>query len=327
MMRLSRSPRRTAPPNLRMLPNALTTLALCAGMNAIRYAVQGRWEASVIAIAVASVLDGLDGATARLLGAQSKFGAELDSLSDVVCFGVAPAILLYLWSLHDGGNFGWVATLSFGICAALRLARFNASQVSTGVRQAKAPYFVGVPTPAGAGVALLPLIADFEIGPTLVGHPYVTALWTIGTALLMVSRIPTPSLNAIHIRPQLRVPLLAVIGISAGAAVDIPWATLLALGAMYLISLPILAWRRQRNRGAIQPSVLSEENDSEELAGYGHGTAEAASDLFRPIEPVARPTVHHDAVAAAAPGRGSFAADALRDNPGLELPARRPPSP
>jgi CDP-diacylglycerol--serine O-phosphatidyltransferase len=243
MMKLTLGQRRMPPPNLRMLPNALTTLALCAGMNAIRFAVQGRWEASVIAVAIASVLDMLDGRTARLLHAQSKFGAELDSLSDVVCFGVAPALLLYLWSLHQAGNFGWIATLSFGICAALRLARFNASIVSTSGRQVKATFFVGVPTPAAAGIALLPLIADFQIGPAFIDHPYPTGLWTIATALLMVSRIPTPSWNAIHIRPKMRLPLLAAIGISAGAAADMPWAAFLVLGGAYLVALPVMAWR------------------------------------------------------------------------------------
>jgi CDP-diacylglycerol--serine O-phosphatidyltransferase len=233
---------------VRLLPNALTTLALAAGMNAIRFAIQERWEASVIAIAIAAVFDVLDGRAARLLNAQSRFGAELDSLSDVVCFGVAPAILLYLWSLHGAGNFGWLATLAFGICAALRLARFNAALSTTSLRQAKAPFFVGVPTPAGAGLAILPVIASFEIGPALSFHPFLIALWTVGSALLMVSRIPTPSLNAIHVRPRLRLPVLAMIGIFAGASVDMPWAALLCVGAAYLGCLPILMMRQRRAR-------------------------------------------------------------------------------
>jgi len=137
--------------------------------------------------------------------------------------------------------------LSFGICAALRLARFNASIVLTGSRPVKAPYFVGVPTPAGAGIALLPLIADFEAGPLFVVHPYLIGLWTIATALLMVSRIPTPALSGIHIRPRMRLPLLAGIGISAGAAVDMPWVAALVLGAAYLLALPLLARRYRKN--------------------------------------------------------------------------------
>jgi CDP-diacylglycerol--serine O-phosphatidyltransferase len=233
---------------VRLLPNALTTLALAAGMNGIRFAVQERWEASVIAIVIAAVLDVLDGRAARLLNAQSRFGAELDSLSDVVCFGVAPAILLYLWSLHGAGNFGWLATLAFGICAALRLARFNAALSATSLRQAKAPFFVGVPTPAGAGLAILPVIVDFETGPLLADYPFLVAIWTVVVALLMVSRIPTPSLAAIHIRPRMRLPLLALIGIAAGASVDVPWAALLCAGLIYICCVPVLVLRQRRAR-------------------------------------------------------------------------------
>jgi CDP-diacylglycerol--serine O-phosphatidyltransferase len=232
-----------------MLPNALTTLALCAGMNAIRFAVQGRWEAAVIAIAVAAVLDTLDGRTARLLNAQSKFGAELDSLADIVSFGVTPAILLYLWALHSAGNIGWIATLAFSICAALRLARFNTALSAIGPRQPKAPYFVGVPTPAGAGTALLPLVIDLEAGePVLVNHPFFVSLWVLGVALLMVSRIPTLALTSFRVGQRFRLPLLAVIGIAAGAIVDTPWMAAIVVILAYLLSIPILYWQRERLR-------------------------------------------------------------------------------
>jgi CDP-diacylglycerol--serine O-phosphatidyltransferase len=237
-----------------MLPNALTTLALCAGMNAIRFAVQSRWEAAVIAIVIAAILDTLDGRTARLLNAQSKFGAELDSLADIVSFGVTPAILMYLWALHSAGNIGWVATLAFSICAALRLARFNTALSAIGPRQPKAPYFVGVPTPAGAGTALLPLIIDFQVGePVLANHPYLVSLWVLAVALLMVSRIPTLALTSIHIGQRFRLPLLAVIGIVAGITVDTPWATAIVVIAIYLLSIPVLYWQRARlrRRGAL----------------------------------------------------------------------------
>jgi CDP-diacylglycerol--serine O-phosphatidyltransferase len=261
---------------MRLLPNALTTLALAAGMNAIRFAVQGRWKASVIAIVIAAVFDVLDGRAARLLNVQSRFGAELDSLSDVVCFGVAPALLLYLWSLNGAGNFGWLATLAFSICAALRLARFNAALSATSLRQAKAPFFVGVPTPAAAGLAILPVIGDFEIGPALSLYPYMVAIWTVGVALLMVSRIPTPSLAAIRVPPRLRLPLLAMIGILAGASVDMPWAALLCAGAAYMACVPILVLRQRRARSAapgVEPASL-------ESIGLGLDTDEA--DLTNP---------------------------------------------
>jgi CDP-diacylglycerol--serine O-phosphatidyltransferase len=269
-MRIDLKRRRRGPGGpsvIRMLPNALTTLALCAGMNAIRFAVQGRWEAGVIAIVIAGILDTLDGRTARLLNAQSKFGAELDSLSDIVCFGVAPAILVYLWALHDAGNFGWLATLSLGICAALRLARFNTAlaATSTAARSVKAAYFVGVPTPAAAGLAILPMMIDFEMGgPMLASHPYPLSLWTVAMALLMVSRVPTPSLSGIHIRPKLRLPLLAIIGIAAGAIVDMPWATLISVAAVYLISLPYYAWKRPITRPIVVEA--DEVMDGEEIS-------------------------------------------------------------
>ncbi len=255
------------PSLIRQLPNTLTTLALAAGMNAIRFAMQDRWKAAVIAIMIAGILDTLDGRTARLLNAQSKFGAELDSLSDVVCFGVAPSLLLYLWSLHTAGNFGWLATLAFGICAALRLARFNSALTAIGPRQPKAPYFVGVPTPAGAGIALLPLIVDFEVGgPGFVNHPYVVSLWMLMTALLMVSRIPTLSLSGIRVPHWLRLPLLAVIGIAAGATVDVPWATAITLALAYLASIPVLYWRRRRLRGGGGRDAAPSANPQESVA-------------------------------------------------------------
>jgi CDP-diacylglycerol--serine O-phosphatidyltransferase len=234
-----------------MLPNALTTLALAAGMNAIRFAVQGRWKAAIIAIMVAALLDTLDGRTARLLNAQSKFGAELDSLSDVVSFGVAPALMLYLWTLHTAGNIGWLATLAFGICAALRLARFNTALSAIGPKQPKAPYFVGVPTPAGAGLGMLPMIIDLQNGgPLLVGYPYMVAFWIIGVALLMVSRIPTLALTGFHVTQRMRMPMLAVIGIAAGAIVDMPWEMAIVVAIAYLVSIPLIYWRHAKQRRA-----------------------------------------------------------------------------
>jgi CDP-diacylglycerol--serine O-phosphatidyltransferase len=241
-----------------MLPNALTTLALAAGMNGIRFAVQGRWKAAIIAIVVAAVLDTLDGRTARLLNAQSKFGAELDSLSDVVSFGVGPALMLYLWTLHSAGNIGWLATLAFGICAALRLARFNTALSAIGPKQPKAPYFVGVPTPAGAGLAMLPMIIDQQNGgPLLVNHPYVVSFWIIGVALLMVSRIPTLALTGFHVTQRMRMPMLAVIGIAAGAIVDMPWEMAIVLGIAYLVSIPVIYWRHAKQRGSVTAETLT----------------------------------------------------------------------
>lgn len=236
--RRERRPRLKGMPINRLLPNVLTTLALCAGMTAIRFAIQAQWRAAVIAILVAALLDALDGRIARLLNGQSKFGAELDSLSDAISFGVAPAMLLFLWVMKNGGGLGWVSVLAFTVCSALRLARFNAKLGESDLPPWAFNYFTGVPAPAGAGLALLPLIASFEIGPGIVGHPLVVGIWTVLVALLMVSRLPTFSLKGIRVPHRHIVPVLVVVGLVAASLVSAPWATLALIGLAYLMSLP-----------------------------------------------------------------------------------------
>src|SRR5579863_8518097 len=177
----------------RLVPNVLTMLALCAGMTAIRFALNGNFQAAVASILVAAVLDGLDGRVARLLKATSTFGAELDSLSDFVSFGVAPAAVLYLWTMSALHSVGWAIVLFYAVCCALRLARFN-TQLS--VEPAPPPgYFTGVPAPGGAGIVLMPMYASFEWGDWIARSPYLGAVWIAGIALLMVSRLPTLSLK------------------------------------------------------------------------------------------------------------------------------------
>jgi CDP-diacylglycerol--serine O-phosphatidyltransferase len=155
----------------RLIPNMLTVMALCAGLTSMLYALQARWEPAVIAIVAAGVLDGLDGRIARLLNGQSKFGAELDSLSDFISFGVAPALLLYIWQLSELKGLGWAVTMAFAVCCALRLARFNTKLDNTDLPAWTSRFFVGVPAPAGAGLALIPVMATFELGPGYLDHP------------------------------------------------------------------------------------------------------------------------------------------------------------
>lgn len=243
--RLPRQRRGMRPPRLRgltintMLPNMLTIMALSSGMTGMRFAIEQRWESAVLAILVAAVFDALDGRIARLLNGQSKFGAELDSLSDVVSFGVAPGIILYMWSLQHAPSYGWIACLMFGACAALRLARFNTALGAAAQKPAWAyNYFTGVPAPAGAALVLLPLIASFEMGPTVFAHPGVVAVWTVGMAALMISAVPTFSLKGIHIPQGYVVFVLLGLALLAGAVVNAPWLTLMALGCVYMISLP-----------------------------------------------------------------------------------------
>ncbi|HYC04445.1 MAG TPA: CDP-diacylglycerol--serine O-phosphatidyltransferase [Azospirillaceae bacterium] len=223
----------------KMLPNILTLLALSAGMTGMRFAIQGRFEEAVISIMVAAVLDALDGRIARLLNAQSKFGAELDSLSDVVSFGVAPAMVLWMWTLDEGRAYGWVAALLFAVCAALRLARFNTMLGLAADKPAWAyNYFTGVPAPAGAALALLPLIASFEIGAEIIGHPVLVAIWTIAIACLMISAIPTYSLKGQRIPQRYVVFVLVGVGLLAAGVVSAPWTTFTVIALIYLASLP-----------------------------------------------------------------------------------------
>jgi CDP-diacylglycerol--serine O-phosphatidyltransferase len=223
----------------KMIPNILTLLALCAGMTAIRFAINGKFEAAVVAILIAGVLDGLDGRVARLLKASSSFGAQLDSLSDFVCFGVAPAMLLYIWTMNSIGSFGWVVALLFGVCSALRLARFN-TQIGIPDPPAYAyNFFTGVPAPAAAFLAVLPLCASFELGPEFFRSPYLCALTTVSVAALMVSRVPTFSGKRFRVPADYVVPLLLGAAILAAFLTTAPWLTLLAVGLGYLATIPL----------------------------------------------------------------------------------------
>jgi CDP-diacylglycerol---serine O-phosphatidyltransferase len=229
----------------RFLPNAITLLALCSGLTGLRFALHQKWEAAVLAILVAAIFDALDGRVARLLKSASKFGAELDSLSDVISFGVAPAFVLYLWGLGDGGGFGWIATLALVVSAALRLARFNTMLDNPNLPAFTAGFFTGIPAPAGAALALLPIVLGFVIEDYALPNS-VTASWVILIALLMVSRIPTYSMKKVRIPAALIVPLLLGVGLLAAALVTNPWPTLLAIGTLYALSIPFSALRYQR---------------------------------------------------------------------------------
>ncbi len=231
-------PRLKGPPLNHMIPNILTLLALCAGLTAIRFALQAKWEHAVFAVLLAAILDGLDGRIARLLKVTSRFGAELDSLSDFVCFGVAPAMVMYLWTLKDAGSPGWALALLFVVCSALRLARFN-----TMIGQANLPpyaynFFTGVPAPAAAGLALLPLMLSFELGEAFFSSPLVVGLVMIAVAFMMVSRVPTFSLKGLRIPHPYILPGFLVLALLAAFMVTAPWVTLPLIEIVYAISIP-----------------------------------------------------------------------------------------
>jgi CDP-diacylglycerol--serine O-phosphatidyltransferase len=179
-----------------LIPNIFTLLGLCAGLTAIRMAIEHRWDLAVAALVFAAFLDGIDGRIARLLKASSRFGAELDSLADFVNFGVAPAIIMFNWALEDLHSMGWIAVLVFAVCAALRLARFNVALEAPDVPAWKSSYFVGVPAPAGAIILLLPIYAQ-DLGLHVPSLTPLVFFYTLAIALLMVSRVPTFSLKMV----------------------------------------------------------------------------------------------------------------------------------
>lgn len=235
-----------------MIPNAITAVALCLGLTGVSLAIRGDWERALAAIVLAGVLDGVDGRVARLLRAQSKFGAELDSLSDNIAFGTAPALILFLWSLQYAPWFGWIAALALAVCCALRLARFNARLDVAEQPHKSAGFNTGVPAPAGAGLAFVPMYLWLITGEPLFQRWELVAVWTVLIALLMISNLPTYSWASIRIRPAWRLMALAGVALFGAALIRAPWQTLLALAALYLLMIPfgLGSYARVRRRRA-----------------------------------------------------------------------------
>jgi CDP-diacylglycerol--serine O-phosphatidyltransferase len=254
--------RRFRPVPMRLLiPNLITLLALCAGLSAMRMALEGKFDIAVYLVLLAAILDSMDGRIARLLKGTSKFGAELDSLADFVSFGAGPALILYLWGMNNAGPVGWIAVLVFSICGALRLARFNV-QIEDPNRPAwMANFFTGVPIPAGAILLLLPIYLDRSGLPNLLSPPLVATAYTILIALLMVSKVPVFSGKKLGARvPRERVLPLFVAAIAFVALLfSYPWEVLAVGSVAYLVSLPIIAMQArkmaQAERDAPPPSV------------------------------------------------------------------------
>lgn len=223
----------------RLSPNIVTVLALCAGMTGIRFALAGEWQNAVLAIVIGGVLDASDGRLARILGASTRFGAELDSLSDVISFGVAPAIVLYVWVMSAAGSVGWALVLLFCVCVALRLARFNTVLDEPKPSWAN-QFFTGVPAPAGAGLVLLPMMLSFQTdGGWIFDSVWLNAIVIIVVSMLLVSRIPTYSFKRIRVPQQGVLPLLLLVGVMAAFLVGAPWATLAVVGLLYSASIPM----------------------------------------------------------------------------------------
>jgi len=256
----------------RLVPNILTLLGLCAGLVAMRFALESRWEQAASLIVVAAVIDGLDGRLARLLKATSRFGAEFDSLADFLSFGVAPAFILYLWSVSTAGPIGFMPCLLFAVCCALRLARFNAALDAVPSLAPKPAYaqsfFTGVPAPAGAGLALFPLFLSLMLDgwgwpgfSHAVRHPAFVALVLVLVGATMVSTLPTWSFKNFKVPRNLVLPLLLGIGGYVALLVAEPWAALAAASMIYGGMLPFSArsyLRLRREAEAVRTPVLVE---------------------------------------------------------------------
>ncbi len=262
-----RGPRLREIPFRMVLPNLITLLAICAGMSGIRLAFEDRFETAVIMVLIAAFLDGIDGRVARMLKASSQFGAQMDSLADVVNFGVAPALVLYAFLLDKAGSIGWIAGLLFAIACCLRLARFNvmAEESSTPDRSKwQADYFIGVPAPAGALLVLLPVYLGFLGIEPSVPFAYAAAGFTVINALLLVSRLPVFSgkSTSMHIRRDMVMPLILAFVLYVLILVSYTWETLTASAVIYLIALPFSA-RAYARRMARERAEEAAERDSE----------------------------------------------------------------
>jgi CDP-diacylglycerol--serine O-phosphatidyltransferase len=235
-----------------LLPNLITLLALCAGLTAIRLAVEEKLEWAVAAIVFAALLDGIDGRVARMLKGTSKFGAELDSLADFVNFGVAPALMLYFWGLHEMGNGGWIAAMVFAICTGLRLARFNVMIDDPNRPPWAGNFFTGVPAPAGAITVLLPIYVYFLGMPRLAFVAPVTFIYTLAIAFLMVSRLPVFSGKRVgkRVAPEMVLPVFVAVVLFFALLVSYPWIVLTIGTVCYLACLPlgVLSYRRYQRK-------------------------------------------------------------------------------
>jgi CDP-diacylglycerol--serine O-phosphatidyltransferase len=242
MLRQRRPRRITGLSFNKLIPNILTLLALCAGLTAIRFGLHQNWQMGVLSILLAGLLDGLDGRVARLLQGTSKFGAELDSLSDFVSFGVAPAMLLYFWSMQQAGGVGWALVLLYAVCMAMRLARFNTMIGQPDLPSWAYNFFTGVPAPAAAGLVMLPMMLSFQLEQVVFfSHPSVNGAMLVAVSFLMVSKIPTFSGKRFRVPHAYVLPMMLVMALLAAFLVTAPWSTVTGLALIYAATIPISA--------------------------------------------------------------------------------------
>ncbi|MBV6486989.1 MAG: CDP-diacylglycerol--serine O-phosphatidyltransferase [Pseudorhodoplanes sp.] len=268
-----------------LAPNVITLLSLCAGLTAIRLAIEGRIEWALGAIVIAAILDGLDGRIARFLKGQSRFGAELDSLADFVNFGVVPGLILYFWGLNELRSFGWIAALVFAICMGLRLARFNVMADDPNRPAWAANFFTGVPAPAGAIIVLLPIYLN------LLGLPRLTSLslvYTLFISFLLVSTLPVFSGKRIgkRVPPEMVLPIFVVVVLFVALLVSYPWEVLTAGSLAYLASLPF-GWIAYRKH--VRADAEAQRGLAPSEAAHGQPTAPSVAPTLSDDEHGERP--------------------------------------
>ncbi len=241
-----------------ILPNILTLVGVCLGISSIKFSLDLNFKMAVIFITLASILDALDGRIARLIKGTTDFGKELDSLTDFVSFGIAPAFIVYFWDLNNYGKLGWAVTLIYSVCCVLRLARFNLTKYEDNENW-KQNYFEGVPSPIGALLILSPLVLELsEIG-TVININYFVPAFTLIIAILLISKIPTYSFKKIKIKPALTVFILFVIGVFFITLIFFTFETLIIFSFFYLLSIPLASYTFYKNKKSNKI-----ENDEEE---------------------------------------------------------------
>jgi len=244
-----------------LLPNALTIFGVCLGLSSIKFALDSNYSIAVIAIGFAAILDTLDGRVARLIKGTSKVGKELDSLTDVISFGVAPGFIMYFWSLNEIGKFGWMFVLIYVVCCALRLARFNLTVIEDNETW-KINFFEGVPSPAAAGLVLLPLILNLSGLIELQNYAVLSSISILVTSLLMVSKISTYSLKRILIPRHYAIFLLLGIGIYVSLLIFYTFKTLFFTGLIYLLLIPLsfIHYRKINKKSLTSPEIEDDED-------------------------------------------------------------------
>ena len=246
-----------------LLPNALTIFGVCLGLSSIKFAIDLNYTMAIIAIGFAAILDTLDGRVARLIKGTSKVGKELDSLTDVISFGVAPSFIMYFWALNEIGKFGWMFVLIYSVCCALRLARFNLTVIEENENW-KINFFEGVPSPAAAGLVLLPLIFNLSDLIKFENNAILSSVSILLTSFLMVSKIPTYSLKRILIPRHLAIFLLLGIGIYVSLLIFYTFPTLFFTGIIYICLIPV-SYFHYKQKSKKLSTVKSEEEETEDV--------------------------------------------------------------